>query len=112
MLLKNKTYLAIFVFSLITVPICSAHTDSAAWDSTQPARIGTVQVKPGHYELKAYEGEDEVQVIQDGKIITTTICYWEPLPTKAEKTEVKVDKDKVDEVQFAGRSEAIVFFPE
>jgi hypothetical protein len=109
--LKSKTYLAIFVFSLITVPICSAHTDSAPWEPTQPTSIGTAQVKPGNYQLKAYEGEDELQVAQDGNVFSTTLCYWVPLPNKAAVTEVKVTNNKVVEVQFKGRSEAILFFP-
>jgi len=108
--LNTKKYIAIFAFVVITVPICEAHTDSASWETTQPMTIGTVQVKPGSYQLKAYEDEDQLQVIQDGKVITSTVCYWEALPSRAASTEIKVDSNRVIKVQFKGRSEAIIFF--
>lgn len=110
MRLNSKKYLTIFAFSLITAPICAAHTDSASWEPTQPMTIGIAQVKPGNYRLKAYEDEDELQVIQGGKVIATTLCFWKTLPEKAAKTEIKVNDNNVTEVQFKGRSEAIIFF--
>ncbi len=53
MSLSSKEYLAAFAFSLITLSVWAAHTDSISWEVTQPTTIGSAQVKPGDYQLRA-----------------------------------------------------------
>jgi len=108
--LSIKKYFPIFALSLITSPICAAHTNSALWEPAQPMTIGDIQVDPGKYQLKIDEDLTDLQVIQGGKVIATVLCYWADLPQKAADTEVKVNNNRVTEVQFKGRSAAIRFF--
>jgi hypothetical protein len=108
--LNGKKYLVMFAFSLITVPVCAAQTDSASWEPTQPMTIGGAPVNPGHYRLKADEDLNELRVMESGKVIATVLCYWKDLPKKAASTEIKVNNNQVTEVQFKGSSEAVIFF--
>jgi hypothetical protein len=65
--------------------------------------IGTAQVKPGNYRLKADEDLGDLQVIRGRKITATIPCYWTDLPKKPANTEIKVNDNRVTEVQFKGR---------
>ena len=68
--------------------------------------IGSTQVQPGQYELKAEEGKSELQVLQGKKLIATVPIQWTKLPAKARSSEVIADSGKVTEVEFGGRAEA------
>jgi hypothetical protein len=107
MRLSSKKCLGVVAFSLITLPIWAAHTDSISWDVTQSTTIGSAQVKPGDYQLRAEEGQTELQVVQKGKVIAKVPVRWTQLPNKAADSEVQVDNNQVTQVQFAGRTEAI-----
>ena len=109
MRLNSKKYVAAFVFSLVTLPVWAAHTDSVSWDPMQPSTIGSTQVKPGHYQLRAEEGQSQLQVVQGGKVIATVPCHWTQLPSKPSDTEIKVTNNQVTEVDFGGRTQAIQF---
>ena len=109
MRLDKKTYLAAFAFSLITLPVWGAHTDSIPWGPTEPTTIGSAHVMPGHYQLTAEEGQSELQVISGGKVIATVPCHWTHLTNKAADSEVQTNNNEVTQVRFAGRTEAIQF---
>jgi len=68
--------------------------------------IGSMQVQPGQYELKAEEGKSELQVLQKNKVIATVPIQWTKLPTKARNSEIITDGSKVTEVEFDGSAEA------
>ena len=68
--------------------------------------IGSMQVQPGQYELKAEEGKSELQVIAKNKVIATVPIQWTKLPTKARTSEIITDGSKVTEVEFGGSAEA------
>jgi hypothetical protein len=68
--------------------------------------IGSMQVQPGQYELKAEEGKSELQVIAKNKVIATVPIQWTKLPTKARNSEIITDGSKVTEVEFDGSAEA------
>jgi hypothetical protein len=111
MRLSSTKYLVMLGFVLATLPICAARTDTAPWAPTQPTIIGTAQVNPGNYRLRAEEELNELEVIQGSKVIATVPCYWKVLPKKAANTEINVNNSRVTEVQFRKRSESILFFP-
>jgi len=69
--------------------------------------IGTMQIQPGQYELKAEEGKSELQVVHNGKVIATVPCHWTTLPTKPQGSEISTDGDKVTEVEFGGSTAAV-----
>jgi hypothetical protein len=73
---SNAFDLAAFAFSLITLPVWAAHTDSLSWVAIEPTAIGSAHVMPGNYQLRAEEGKSELQVIHDGKVIATVPCHW------------------------------------
>jgi hypothetical protein len=109
MRLNRKTYLAAFAFSLITLPAWAAHTDSLPWVAIEPTAIGTAHLMPGHYQLRAEEGQFELQVISGGKVIATVPCHWTQITNKAANSEVQTNNNQVTQVRFAGRTEAIQF---
>jgi hypothetical protein len=106
---NRAKYFAAFAFSLIAFPVWAAHSDSMSWEITRPTTIGPAQVKPGNYVFRAEEGQSELQLIQDGKVIARVPCHWTQLTNKAAYSEVKTLDNQIIQVQFAGRREAIQF---
>jgi hypothetical protein len=107
--LNRGKYLAAFAFSLIALPVWAAHSDSFSWELKEPTTIGSAQVKPGNYLFRAEEGQSELQIVQDGKVIVRVPCRWTPLMSKAAYSEVHTLDHQIIQVQFAGRKEAIQF---
>jgi hypothetical protein len=106
-LLNKKKFVATIAFCLAAIPVWAGHVDSIDWSVSKPLTIGTTQVQPGEYQLKAEEGKSEIQVLTKGKVIATVPCHWTQLPTKAENAQIATDGTKVTQVQFAGRTSVI-----
>jgi hypothetical protein len=102
-------YLVALAFSLISLPAWAAHSDSMSWELHETTTIGSAQVKPGNYLFRAEEGQSELQIIQDGKVIAKVPCSWTHLTKKAPESEIQILNNQMIEVQFAGRREAIQF---
>jgi len=102
-------YLTAVAFSFITLPVWAAHLDSMSWELNEPTTIGNAQVKPGNYLFRAEEGQSELQIIQDGKVIARVPCRWTQLASKAAYSEVRTLNDQIIQVEFAGRIKAIQF---
>ena len=107
--LNSWKYLAGLAFSLITLPVWAAHLDSFSWEIHEPTAIGNARVKPGNYLFRAEEGQSELQIIKDGKLIARVPCHWTYLSNKASSSEVKTLDNQIIQLQFAGRREAIRF---
>jgi hypothetical protein len=107
--LHRKQTLIALAFSLVALPLWAAHVDSTDWNPTQSMTIGTKQLQPGRYQLRAEEGKSELEVVQKGKVLATIPCQWVELPAKASNSQVLTDADKVAQVQFGGRTAAIQF---
>ena len=101
----KKCFIAL-ALSVAAFPVWAAHNYSTDWSPTEPMTIGTTQVKPGQYELRAEEGKSEVQVLQHNKVIATVPVHWTTLPAKSRDSQITTDGGKVTQVQFAGRNEA------
>lgn len=108
---KRRKYLAFLAFSLISMPVRAAHSDSMSWELHETTTIGSAQVKPGNYLFRAAEGQSELQIIQDGKVIARVPCSWTHLAKKAPESEIEILNNQMVQVQFAGRREAIQFNP-
>lgn len=106
MRLNVKKSVVVLALSISALPLWAAHIDSTDWSPTQPMTIGTTQIQPGQYELKAEEGKSELQVLQKNKVIATVPVHWTTLPAKAQSSEIQTDGNKVTEVEFGGRAEA------
>jgi hypothetical protein len=104
--LKGKKLFVALALSISAFPVWAAHNYSADWNPLEPITIGTTQIKPGQYELKAEEGKSELRVLQGSKVIAAIPVHWKTLPTKTKDTQILTDGGKVTEVQFGGRTEA------
>jgi hypothetical protein len=107
--LSRGTYLTALAFSLIALPAWAAHSDSFSWEIHEPTAIGNVQVEPGNYLFRAKEGQSELQIIKDAKVIAKVPCRWTHLTNRASSSEVKTLDNEIIQLQFAGRREAIQF---
>lgn len=106
-----KYYLGVLSVLILTAPAWasknSLHKDSTDYNVTRTTMIGKTQLQPGHYTIKATETEKQFEVLQDGKVIATVPCEWVTLPKKAEQSEISTDANRVSEVEFEGRKEAL-----
>ena len=106
-----RYYLGVLSVLILTIPAWAgrntSHKDSAAYDVSQVTTIGNTQLQPGHYTIEARESEGQFEIVQDGKVIATVPCQWVRLPKKAEQTEISSDGNRVNEVEFEGRMEAV-----
>jgi hypothetical protein len=102
----KKSFVAL-VFSLAAFPLWAAHTYSTDWSPINSITIGTAQIQPGQYQLKAEEGKLEVKVMQKNKVVATVPCHWKQLPAKPHDSEIVTDGGKVTEVQFSGSIQAV-----
>jgi hypothetical protein len=91
------------------MPAWAAHKYSVSWAVSQSTTIGSTQLKPGSYEIKAEEGQSQLQVLSQGKVVADVPCHWTQLPAKAAASEVEVDNNNVTSIEFGGKTAAIAF---
>ncbi len=103
----NRKVIIASAFSLAALPLWAAHSLSTDWNPEQPITIGTTQIQPGQYQLKAEEGKSELQILQRNKVVATVPVHWTTLPAKAANSEILTDGNKVTEVEFGGRNQAV-----
>ena len=108
---SGRKCLAALAFSLISFPVWAGHSDSMSWELHETTTIGSAQVRPGNYLFRAEEGQSELQIMQDGKVIARVPCSWTHLTRKAPESEIQILDNQMIQVQFAGRREAIQFNP-
>jgi hypothetical protein len=82
-------------------------TNSAAFSVQEVTTIGQTQLKPGEYLLQAVDGQNELEILQHGKMIGKIPCRWIQLPAKAQESEVLADQGKVTQVNFRGDIQAV-----
>ena len=92
---------------LITIPAWAAHLDATQFTPATQTTIGTATLSPGSYELRAQEGSNRLQIVQEGKVISEVPCQWEQLPQKARENEVLTSNNAVQEIHFSGRTAAV-----
>jgi hypothetical protein len=105
-----KKCIGVLAVAALALPLwagSSSHTDSTPFDAVQTAKIGQTQLQPGHYTLKAKESGNQLEILQEGKLIATVPCSWVELPQKAKNSEVLSSKNQVTQVEFRGRTEAV-----
>ncbi len=111
MLLNAKRILAGLALVFFAIPVWARpdtlHTDVARWEADHATTIGTTQLEPGNYQFKARESQDQLEVVQDGRVVAQIPCHWIQLPTKAANTEITIKDNQVVQVQFEGRTEAV-----
>jgi hypothetical protein len=105
----RSTYLAVLAFALVALPVWAAHTDLMSWYPDQSMKIGNTQITPGTYELKAEEGQPQLEIMHNDSVVAAVQCQWTKLPNKAKYSEVQSNGTEVTQVQFSGRNEALQF---
>lgn len=105
--LRTKTCLTAVALLVLSVPIW-ARTNSAQLEIDHPVTIGTQQLAPGTYELKANDAQNQINVVraEDGKTVATIPCEWVQLAQKPRQTEVLFNADRVVEIDFSGQTKA------
>lgn len=101
-----------FVFSLGAF---AKNFDSGNFDLTQPARIGSTMLQPGHYKAE-WSGSGsalQVSILSHGKTVATTQGHLKELPTKSPYTAVSLRERRdntrqVDEIDFNNHHTALV----
>lgn len=106
-----RVYLVALGVLLMVLPIWAKpkpdRTDTAQWSPMQMVMVGSTQVDPGVYTLRAEESGKTLEVLQNGKVVAETTGHWTQLPKKAANTEVLTDNNKITQIQFQGRTEAL-----
>jgi hypothetical protein len=106
--IRTKTCLAVVAVLVLSLPIW-ARSDSAQLVVDHPVTIGTQQLAPGTYNLKANDGEKQISIVRadNGKTVASVPCEWVQLAQKARQTEVLFNADRVIEIDFSGKTEAV-----
>jgi hypothetical protein len=106
--IRMKTCLAVVAVLILSLPIW-ARTDSAQLVVDHPVTIGTQQLEPGTYNLKANDGDKQISIVRadNGKTVASIPCEWVQLAQKARQTEVLFNADRVIEIDFGGKTEAV-----
>lgn len=85
----------------------AAGTNSASYTASKTITVGQTQLKPGTYSFQAAEGQNEIQILQNGKVVGKAPCHWVKLPAKAQNSEVDTDSGRVTQVSFRGNEQAV-----
>ncbi len=108
MRLHAKQFLGGLALLALSVPVWAAHSDSVAFYSDGTTTIAGTQLKQGDYQLKVKDNATELQVTnQDGKVVAHVPVQWVQNPNKPETTTVVVDNNKIVEVDFGGKTQAV-----
>jgi hypothetical protein len=108
--LRTKTSLTVVAVLALSLPIW-ARTDSAQLVIDHPVTIGTQQLEPGTYNIKANDGENQVNIVRadNGKTVASVPCEWVQLAQKPRETEVLFNADRVVEIDFGGKTKGVAF---
>jgi hypothetical protein len=111
MLIRATKSLAVFTVLLLLSTVVfaknSSGTNSTTFSVRQVTTVGQTQLNPGEYTLQAVDGQNELDILQRGKLIGKVACHWIQLPAKPQASEVLSDQGKVTQVNFKGDVQAV-----
>jgi hypothetical protein len=110
MRVRVKQSLAALAALLLAVPMFAAKSSGANvvnYVVNDPVSIGQTQLKPGEYSLKVVEGQNELSIEQNGKVIAKVPCHWIKLAAKPDSSEVEEEQGKVKQVNFKDNPQAV-----
>ena len=100
---------------MLTVGAFAKDSNSGNFDLQQPAKVGSTVLQPGHYTAEWTGSKDAVKIniVQHGKTVATAEGAVKELPAKSPYTAVSMktqadNTQKVDEIDFNNRSEALI----
>lgn len=113
--LKYLASLAAFAL-ILSAASFAKDNNSGSFNLEQPATVGSTVLQPGHYKAEWTGSNDaiKINIVQHGKTVATTEGRIKQLPSKSPYDAVSTKKQsdnsqKVNEIQFNNRSEALVF---
>jgi len=106
MRLKAHQLVAALILLTLAAPVW-ARTHSATAISDGTTTVAGTQLKAGDYQLKIQDNGTQLQVIQDGKVVSQVPVKWIQLPQKSSDNEVVLDNNQIVEVDFGGDTQAI-----
>ena len=106
MRLHAKQLLGAVALVALAFPVW-ARTDSIPLHSDGTTIVGQTQLKAGDYELKVKDNATQLEVMQHGKVVAEAPVKWIQLQNRPADTEVVMDKDRVVEVDFGGKTQAV-----
>lgn len=118
--MQSMKYLALFsaVVVLLTVGAFAKNTNSGTFDLTQGARVGTTELKPGHYKAEwlGPNGDVHVTILKNGKEVADTQGRIKRLPSPAPHPAVTLrtlddQSQRVEEIDFGNSPYALVLSP-
>jgi len=102
-----KQFLGAAALVALAFPVWG-RTATVTFDSDGTATIGQTQLKAGEYQLKVKENATQLEVTtQDGKVVTEVPVTWIQLQKKPDNTSVVMDQNRVVEVDFGGKTQAV-----
>jgi hypothetical protein len=112
--MRSLKYLALTAAAalILTAGAFAKDSNSGKFDLSQPAKIGSTMLQPGHYEAQWTGPNDALQISirQHGKTLATAQGRLKELPTKSPYTDVVIRTDQskqLDEIDFANRMDAL-----
>lgn len=112
--LKYLVLLSALAFAF-TISAVAKDSNSGKFDLQQTAKIGSAVLQPGHYEAQ-WTGPNnavKINILQHGKTVATAEGSIKQLPTKSPYGAISMkpaanQTQRVDEIDFNNRSEALV----
>ncbi|HTU35337.1 MAG TPA: hypothetical protein VMF66_16155 [Candidatus Acidoferrum sp.] len=101
-------FTALFVVAFLALPVW-AHTDSAQLTVLNPTTISGQQLKPGTYKLEVQPNQTQMKVVdtQTAKTVAEVPVHWVTVKKAPNSTEVILNHNQVNEVEFSGKTQAI-----
>lgn len=109
--LAQLVALAAIMFAFTTVTF-AANKNQASFTLPSAATVGSTDLKPGDYkaELKTEGGNSvKVDILQHGKTVATAEGKLKDLPATMTHDAVIFNNNKIDEIDFGSRKQAVVF---
>jgi hypothetical protein len=108
MSISKKSYLAAIAILGLSLPLW-ARTNSVPLEVDHTLTIGTQQLAPGQYSLKANDGDNQLRIVRsdNGKTVATVPVQWIDLSQKARQSEVLMREDRIVQIDFDGKTKAI-----
>jgi hypothetical protein len=109
-ILATRSFVALAVLLLVS-PVFAAKnapgTNSTTFSVRAVTTVGQTQLNPGEYTLQAVDGQNELDILQRGKLVGKVACHWIQLSAKPQASEVLSDQGKVTQVNFKGDVQAV-----
>jgi hypothetical protein len=101
-----KYLTALAAVAMMSLPVW-ARPDSTTLVVDTPTQIGATQLEPGQYQLQAKPNADHLTVYRDGKAVAEVPVHWIQKDKKAEQSQILMSDNRVTEVDFSGKTQAI-----